>query len=109
MNSDTGVAVNTCPLNFGPNGTGDGRFYLTASGERSLGGGAWQLPGYDENGLCRSLNGRLTGEHRVLCNAREIACKGGQDFYLGSDGGFVIPVHSKIGHEVRMHFESWMS
>ena len=49
------------------------------------------------------LNGRLTGAHHVLCSAGEIACKGRQDFYLGSDGGFMIPVHSKIGHEMRMH------
>ena len=27
MNLDTGAAVNTFPLNFGPNGAGDGRFY----------------------------------------------------------------------------------
>ena len=25
--------------------------------------GAWQFQGYDENGLCRSLNGRPTGVH----------------------------------------------
>ena len=31
--------------------------------------------------------------------------KGRQDFYLGHDGGFMIPVHSKIGEEMRMHFE----
>ena len=57
-------------------------------------GGAWQFQGYDENGLCRSLNGRLTGVHKVLCSAGEIGCKGRQGFFLGSDGGFVIPVHS---------------
>ena len=33
MNRDTGAAVNTFPLNFGPEGAGDGRFYRTASGE----------------------------------------------------------------------------
>ena len=33
MNLDTGAAVNTCPLSFGPEGAGDGRFYRTASGE----------------------------------------------------------------------------
>ena len=27
MNLDTGAAVNTFPLNFGPEGAGDGRFY----------------------------------------------------------------------------------
>ena len=68
-------------------------------------GGAWQFQGYDENGLCRSLKGRLTGVQKVLCSAGEIACKGPQDFYFGSDGGFMIPVHSNIGHEMLMHFE----
>ena len=29
MNLDTGVAVNTCPLNFGPDGAGDERLYRT--------------------------------------------------------------------------------
>ena len=30
MNLDTGAEVKTCPLNFGPDGAGDGRFYGTA-------------------------------------------------------------------------------
>ena len=79
-NLDTGAAVNTFPLNIGPEGVGDGRFYRTASGERILDGGAWQFQGYDENGLLRSLNGRLTGLHKVLCSAAEIACKGTTGF-----------------------------
>ena len=33
MNLDTGAAVNTCALNFGSSGAGDGLFYRTASGE----------------------------------------------------------------------------
>ena len=57
MNLDTGAAVNTFPLNFGPAGAGDGRFYRTAIGEWIPDGGAWQFHGYDENGLLRSLNG----------------------------------------------------
>ena len=28
-----------------------------------------------------------------------------QEFYLGSDSGFMTPVHSKIGQEMRMHIE----
>ena len=36
-------------------------------------------------------NGRLTGVHKVLCSAAEIACTGRQDFYLGRDGGYMIP------------------
>ena len=61
MNPDTGAAVNTFRLNFGPDGAGDGRFCRTASGEWIPDGGAWQFPGYDENGLLRSLTGRITG------------------------------------------------
>ena len=61
MNLDTGVAVNTIPLNFGPDRSGDGRFYRTASGEWiPPDGGAWQFQGYDKHGLLRSVNGRLT-------------------------------------------------
>ena len=52
-----------------------------------------------------SLNGRLIGVHKVLCSAAEIACKGRQDFYLGQDGGYMIPSYSKIGQEMRNHFE----
>ena len=101
MNLDTRAAVNTFPLNFGPEGAGDGIFYRTASGEWTLDGGAWQSQGYDENGLLSSLSGR----HKVLCSAAEIACKGRQDFYLGHDGGYMIPIHSKIGQGMRIHFE----
>ena len=32
MNLDTGAAVKTFPLNSGPSGAGDGRFFRTASG-----------------------------------------------------------------------------
>ena len=50
-------------------------------------------------------NGRLTGVHEVLCSAGDIACRGLQVFYLGPDGGFMIPVHSKIGKNMRIHSE----
>ena len=105
MNLDTGAAVNTFPLNFSPEGTGDGRFCQTASGEWIPDGGAWQSQGYDENGLLRSLNGRLTDVHKVLCSAAEIACKEQQDINLGHDGVYMIPTHSKIGQGMRTHFE----
>ena len=67
LNVDTGAAVNTLPLNFGPDGSGDGRFYRTASNECIPDGGAWQFQGCDENGLRRSPNGRLTGAHTKCC------------------------------------------
>ena len=97
--------MNTFPLNFGRDGAGDGRFYRIASGEWIPDGGAWQCQGYDENGFLRLLNGRLTGVHKVLCSAAEIVCKGRQDFYMGHDGGYMIPTHSKIGQGVRIHLE----
>ena len=105
MNLDTGAAVNTFSWNFCPDGAGDGRLYRTASVEWIPDGGAWQFQGYDENGLLRSLNGRLTGVHKVLCSAAETACKGRQDFYLRHDGGYMIPTRSKIGQGMRIHFE----
>ena len=42
MNLDTGAAVATFPLNFGPERARDGRFYQTASGEWIPDGG-WSL------------------------------------------------------------------
>ena len=53
----------------------DGIFHGTASGEWIPDGGACQREGYDENGLLRSLNGRLTGVHKLQCSAAEIACE----------------------------------
>ena len=69
MNQDTGAAVNTCPLNSGLDGAGDGRFCRNSSGDWIPDGGAWQSLGHDENGLPTSLNGRLTDAHQVLCSA----------------------------------------
>ena len=66
LHLETGAAVNTFPLNFGPEGAGDGMFYRTASGEWILDGGAWQFQGYDENGFLRSLNGALTDVQSVV-------------------------------------------
>ena len=66
MNLDTRAAVRRCPLNCGPDGARDGSFHRTASGECILEGGARQFQGDDENGLCRSLHGSLTGEHKSL-------------------------------------------
>ena len=43
MNLDTGAAVNTVPLNFAPDGVGDGRFNRSASGERTPDAAAWQF------------------------------------------------------------------
>ena len=43
MHLDTGAAVSTFPLNFSPDGSGDGRFYWKASGEWILDGGSSRI------------------------------------------------------------------
>ena len=58
------IPVNTYPSNFGPEGIGDGSFCdWIPDGE------SWQFQGYDENSLPRSLHGRLTDAHEMLCSA----------------------------------------
>ena len=79
--------MNTFPLHFGREEAGGGRFFRFASAGWIPNGGAWQLQGYDENGLFSFLKGRLTGVLKVWCGVAEIACKGRKDFYLGHDGG----------------------
>ena len=68
MNLDTGAALNTFPLNFGPEGAGDGRFYRTASGEWIPDGGAWQFQGYDENGFLMEELGSFKDLMRTDCS-----------------------------------------
>ena len=41
----------------------------------------------------------------MLCSAGDIAVKGGHDFYLGADGGHIIPLHSEIGKKMRDYFD----
>ena len=103
-NLDTRAAVNTFPSNFGPEGTGDGSFCdWIPDGE------AWQFQGYGENGLPRSLNGKLTDAHQVLGSnasaSAPAAYKEEQDFYVGHDGGYMIPIQSKFGQEMGSHYE----
>ena len=45
----------------------------------------------------------------MLCNAAEIACKEQQDFYLGRDGGYMIPNRSKIGQGMRILSEKLLN
>ena len=44
VNPDTGAAVNTFTLSFGPDGAGDGIFHRTASSEHMV---EWLFQGYD--------------------------------------------------------------
>ena len=110
MNLDVGAAVNTFPLNFGPDGAGGGRFFGTASGVSVfLTVELWQFQGYDDNGLCRSLteDSRMYTKFFAQCGRNRLQRT--SRFYLGSDGGFVLPMHSKIGQEILVHFERLVS
>ena len=89
------------PLNFGPEQEGSGGLYKTASGECIPDGGPWDFKGYDENGKFRSIGGRLSGVHKVLCSAGAMAERGKQDIYLTDSGGFIVPRESPIGVEIR--------
>ena len=95
--------MNAFPLNFDPEGARDGRFHRTASGEWIPDGGAWQVQGYGENGLLRSLNGRPTGVHIFCAVLQKSRAKGRQDFHLGRDGGYTIRTLSKLGQGMRLH------
>ena len=98
-NLDTGATVNTPQVTFGRGGVGDGSFHDWIPDVE-----ARQFAGIDENGISRSLNGRLTYSHqvwcsnasafetapavpdihKVLCSADEIAYKEQQDFKSGT-------------------------
>ena len=73
MNLDTGAAVNTFPLNFGPDGQ-----EMEDSIEQPVANGFLMVvlgnsPRIRRERVLRSLNGRLTGVNEVLCSAAEIA------------------------------------
>ncbi|CAK0855964.1 unnamed protein product [Prorocentrum cordatum] len=109
MNLDSGAGVTSFPLEFGPESTGNGSLYKTASGECIPDGGPWEFLGYDENGRWRSLKGRLSGVHKVLCSAGKMATNGRQNFYMTADGGWVIPKDSDIGREIDRSIERCVS
>ena len=103
-NLDTGAAVDTFRANPDREGIGDRNSY-----DWIPGGEAWHFQGYDENGLPRSLNGVLTDAHQVLCSAAEIAYKEQQDFHVEHDGGYIIPIHIKIGQGTIISFEKLLN
>ena len=106
MNLDRRVVADTLPSNFGPAGIGGGSFYEWIPDSE-----AWQFQRYDENGLPKSLDGRLMDAYEELNSSAsasasapasrvaEIAGKE-QDFYVKHNGVYMIPTHRKIGQEM---------
>ena len=101
-------------VNFDPEGVGDRKFYDSVPD-----GEAWQFQGFDGNVLPRSLNGRITdgctssvGLPCVSISASTSirSCRDRvQKNYVGDDGGYMIPIHSKIGQIMRIHFEKLLN
>ena len=58
--------------------------------------------GYDENGLPRSLNGRLVDAHEVLCSTASASAPAPASGAAGI--ACMIPTHRKIGQGMRLHF-----
>ena len=93
--------MNIFPLNFGLDGAGDGRFCRTASVSAFL---MVDVGSFKDTMkiVCVDLcTEGLTGVQKVIARV------GRQDFYLGRDGGYMIPIYSNIGQGMRSHFEKW--
>ena len=58
--------------------------------------------------MCQHLQAAVPDVHKVRCSAAEIAYKE-QDFNVAHDGGYMIPIHSKIGQAMRKHFEKLLN
>ena len=107
-NLDTGAAVNACPLNFGPDGAGDGRSIEPPVVNATLDGGAWHCQGYDEKWLLPVSERKTHGCTQSFVHCGRNCLQRTSRFFFGSDG-FMMPVHCKVGQEMRIHFERWVS
>ena len=73
-------------------------------------GGPSQLQGCVENGT-KSISERKTlwcPRCALQCRER-FPCKENHFLCLGSDGGFMIPIHSEMGKDMRVQFERLVS
>ena len=76
-----------------------GKFWKTASGEKTPDYGTGKLRGHDEGGIFRGLNGRVIGVHKVLVSACRVHEK--ENFsLLEAGGGYIVPKNSNVGRAV---------
>jgi hypothetical protein len=104
---DTGAAINAIPSNFAPGyrkSDANGASYATASGETIDDEGSQRIQGVDTHGNFQLIKGRCMDVHKLLIAAGQ-CCSGGQDAWLGHDGGYVYSKDSFIGREIRAYFE----
>ena len=72
--------------------------YKTASGSLVPDGGPLVFQGYDEQGPLEIPQRQKSSKGtKVLASAGEMAVREGNDFYLGSGGGYVISAQSPVG------------
>ena len=65
FNYDTGAGITALPPKFAVEATGQTEhYYKTASGELIPDYGTTKLRGIDENGIARTLRGRVTEVHK---------------------------------------------
>ena len=105
INVDTGAAMSVYPLKLASaRGQSSGQMFKTASGEHISDEGPVRFVGIDELDNQRKLGGRLADVHKPLMSAAEV-CDAGQDLWVGTDGGYLIPRYGPIGRGLRAEFE----
>ena len=102
VNLDSGASVTALPSHMATRfGKAGDTAYSTADGSIVEDKGAGTLRGWDERGCERCMSGRLCDVRKILASAGKMAQNGGQDFYLGYDGGFIFSRTSPLGRELR--------
>ena len=101
FNFDTGAAETAFPKEMATSEFGNsGVTYKTAIGELVPGYGSGHLGGTDENTKYWKLGGEFTDVHKILVSAGAVHNKG-HFSWLEAGGGYVIPIGSKVGKELR--------
>lgn len=109
VNFDTGAAITAVPRNYARKGLVRGddntmsRSYKTASGELLEAEGGVTVKGYDNQGLGKSVDGRLVNVHRMLASGSAVARK--NMVVLEENGGHIIPKHGRIAQGMREAFD----
>lgn len=109
VNFDTGAAVTAVPLELQRSGllSGDGRpnssSYKTASGELLEDGGGTVVRGFDNNGVGKSVEGRLIDVHRMLASGTAVSKK--NVVMLMGGKGVIVPKDNRIALGLQAAYE----
>lgn len=112
VNFDTGAAVTAVPRSLVASGLIESDekssklTYKTASGELLEDEGGVTVKGFDDNGIGKSIAGRLVNVHRMLASGSAVAKK--NLVVLDGQGGQIIPTSGKIAVGMRGHLKKLM-